>query len=88
MFRLAQQIDWSYFEREFGPLYAESLGAPAIPARLMVGPHYLKHAYKESDESVVEKWIGNPSWQYFCGYEFFQHEWPCHPTSLVNGVND
>ncbi len=83
LFRLAQQIDWNCFEREFGPLYAESLGAPAIPTRLMVGLHYLKHAYNESDESVVEKWIENPYWQYFCGYEFFQHELPCHPTSLV-----
>lgn len=81
--QLAQQIEWSYFEREFGTLYAGSLGAPAIPTRLMVGLHYLKHAYNESDESVVAKWIENPYWQYFCGYEFFQHEWPCHPTSLV-----
>lgn len=83
LFQLAQQIDWSGFEREFGPLYAESVGAPAIPTRLMVGLHYLKHAYNESDESVVERWIENPYWQYFCGYEFFQHELPCHPTSLV-----
>ncbi len=83
LFRLAQQIDWSYFEREFGALYTESVGAPGIPTRLMVGLHYLKHAYNESDESVVAKWIENPYWQYFCGYEFFQHQWPCHPTSLV-----
>jgi IS5 family transposase len=83
LFRLAQQIDWSYFEREFGALYAEQIGAPAIPTRLMVGLHYLKHAYNESDESAVAKWIENPYWQYFCGYEFFQHELPCHPTSLV-----
>lgn len=83
LFQLAQQIDWSYFEREFGALYAESMGAPAVPTRLMVGLHYLKHAYNESDESVVAKWVENPYWQYFCGYEFFQHEWPCHPTSLV-----
>lgn len=83
LFRLAQQIDWGHFEREFGSLYAESVGAPAIPTRLMVGLHYLKHAYNESDESVVEKWIENPYWQFFCGYEFFQHELPCHPTSLV-----
>src|SRR5207245_6539702 len=49
----------------------------------LVGLHYLKHAYDESDESVVEKWVENPYWQYFCGYEYFQHELPCHPTSLV-----
>ena len=83
LFRLAQQIDWSYFEREFGPLYAEEVGRPGVPTRLLVGLHYLKHAFNESDESVVEKWVENPYWQYFCGYEFFQHQLPCHPTSLV-----
>lgn len=83
LFRLAQQIDWSYFEQEFGSFYCEEMGRPGAPTRLLVGLHYLKHAYDESDESVVEKWIENPYWQYFCGYEYFQHELPCHPTSLV-----
>ncbi|MFN7943832.1 MAG: IS5 family transposase [Blastocatellia bacterium] len=83
LFRLAQQIDWSYFEREFGSFYSEEMGRPGIPIRLLVGLHYLKHACHESDESVVEKWVENPYWQYFCGYEYFQHEFPCHPTSLV-----
>src|SRR5215510_3602852 len=83
LFRLAQQIDWSYFEREFGAFYSEEMGRPGEPTRLLVGLHYLKHAYDESDESVVEKWIENPYWQYFCGYEYFQHQLPCHPTSLV-----
>ena len=83
LFKLAQQIDWSYFEQEFGAFYAEEMGRPGEPTRLLVGLHYLKHAYDESDESVVEKWVENPYWQYFCGYEYFQHELPCHPTSLV-----
>lgn len=81
--RLAQQIDWAAFECEFGALYADGVGSPGVPTRLLVGLHYLKHAYHESDESVLEKWVENPYWQYFCGYEFFQHQLPCHPTSLV-----
>jgi transposase, IS5 family len=83
LFRLAQQIDWNYFEQEFGAFYSEEMGRPGAPTRLLVGLHYLKHTYDESDESVVEKWVENPYWQYFCGYEYFQHELPCHPTSLV-----
>ena len=83
LFQLAQQIDWSYFEREFGAFYSEEMGRPGEPTRLLVGLHYLKHAYNESDESVVEKWVENPYWQYFCGYEYFQHKLPCHPTSLI-----
>jgi Transposase domain (DUF772) len=43
----------------------------------------LKALYDESDETVVSKWVENPYWQYFCGEESFQHELPCHPTSLV-----
>ena len=83
LFRLAGQIDWAYFDKEFGTLYTEDVGRPGMPTRLMVGLHYLKHAFNESDESVVERWVENPYWQYFCGYEFFQHEFPCHPTSMV-----
>jgi hypothetical protein len=31
LFRLAQQIDWSYFEREFGAFYSEEMGGLANP---------------------------------------------------------
>ncbi len=81
--RLAQAIDWPVFEEEFGPCYCEGKGRPAKPARLMVGLHYLKHAFNESDESVVERLLENPYWQYFCGFEYFQHDFPLDPTSLV-----
>jgi transposase, IS5 family len=64
------------------PMSSEG-GRPALPTRLMVGLHYLKALYDESDESVVAKWVENPYWQYFCGIETFQHQFPCHPTSLV-----
>jgi IS5 family transposase len=83
LYRLAEAIDWSRFEAELGPLYAEDVGRPGLPTRLMVGLHYLKYLFDESDESVVEKWVENPYWQFFCGRTYFEHELPCHPTSLV-----
>lgn len=83
LIKLSSAIDWSVFETEFGPLYCEGQGRPAKPIRLMVGLHYLKHAFCESDESVVERFIENPYWQYFCGFEYFEHELPLDPTSLV-----
>lgn len=83
LYRLAEAIDWERFEAELGPLYAEATGRPGLPTRLMVGLHYLKYLFAESDESVVEKWVENPYWQLFCGRTFFEHELPCHPTSLV-----
>src|SRR5262249_13165426 len=43
LFRLAQQIDWRYFERESGAFYfyLEEMGRPGEPARLLVGLHNL-----------------------------------------------
>jgi IS5 family transposase len=81
--KLSQAIDWDAFEQEFGKQTSSEGGRPALPRRLMVGLHYLKALYDESDESVVAKWVENPYWQYFCGEETFQHEFPCHPTSLA-----
>jgi transposase, IS5 family len=83
LYRLAEAIDWTRLEAEFGPLYAEATGRPGLPTRLLVGLHYLKYLFDESDESVVEKFVENPYWQFFCGCTYFEHELPCHPTSLV-----
>ena len=83
LFKLANSIDWSVFEREFGSLYAVNVGRPGLPIRLMVALHYLKHAFNVSDEAVVAQFIENGYWQYFCGFDYFQHEFPLDPTSLV-----
>jgi transposase, IS5 family len=83
LYQLAQQIDWSVFEAAFGPTYSEGQGRPAKPIRLLVGLHYLKHAFNESDETVVARWLENPYWQYFCGFDRFQHEFPLDPSLLV-----
>jgi IS5 family transposase len=32
---------------------------------------------------VVATWVENPSWQYFCGNEYFEHQLPCDRTTLV-----
>jgi len=82
LFVLADRIDWSVFDKKFGSLYAEK-GRPAKPTRLLVGLHYLKHAFNESDDSVVARLLENPYWQYFCGFEFFIHRLPIDPSSLT-----
>jgi len=83
LYGLAEAIDWEFFAKEFGVLYVEQKGRPGLPMRLLVGLHYLKHLYDVSDERVVAGFVENPYWQYFCGEEFFRHELPCDPTSLV-----
>jgi IS5 family transposase len=80
---LANKIDWPAFETKFGAYYIDKKGRPGTPTRLMVGLHYLKYAFDESDESVVYRFIENPYWQYFCGYEYFQTSFPIDPSSLT-----
>jgi IS5 family transposase len=72
----------------FGPM-EQVIGAgqsPAgrrrLPTRLMVSLLYLKHAFNESDEDVIQRWGETPTWQYFSGQEYFEHRWPCDPTQL------
>jgi IS5 family transposase len=81
--RLAQDINWEAFEEHFGQFYVEKKGRPGKPTRLLVGLHYLKHAFSESDESVVERLLENPYWQFFCGFEHFSHELPLDPSSMT-----
>ncbi|SFU35458.1 transposase, IS5 family [Nitrosospira multiformis] len=82
LYRLAGKIDWEAAEARFGGLYTEE-GRPGIPIRLMVGLHYLKHTFDESDESVVARWVENPYWQYFCGEEYFRHIVPIDPGQMT-----
>ena len=85
--KLAKTINWERLEASIDLVYKQGPGQPPLPTRLLVGLHYLKYTFNESDESVVERWVENPYWQYFCGYEFLQHELPLHPTSLVKWRN-
>lgn len=79
---LAEQINWEYLDEEFGKLFPSSVGCPAIPTRLIVGLFFLKATYKTSDEDIPKRWIENPYWQYFCGEQYMQHEFPIDPSSL------
>jgi IS5 family transposase len=81
--RLAGLIDWEGLESAFGPLYHERAGRPGKPTRLMVGLTYLKHTYNLSDEAVCERWVENPYWQFFCGFDYLQHQLPIDPSSLT-----
>jgi len=83
LFKLAHAIDWPEFEQAFGKLYDPGQGRPAKPIRLMVGLHYLKHAYNLSDEDAVARWVENPYWQYFCGFSHFEHELPIDPSLMT-----
>jgi IS5 family transposase len=80
--RLAGLVPWSRFDEAFGRFY-RPIGRPAKPTRLMVGLHYLKHVHDLSDEEVVARWVENPYWQFFCGFDFFQHEAPLDASTMT-----
>ena len=80
--QLADKLDWPRFDADFADSYCEELGAPGKAIRLMVGLQYLKFAFNESDESLVDRWVENPYWQYFCGFTHMQHEAPIDPSSM------
>lgn len=80
---LSKKIDWDKVEEDFSQYYCVENGRPSIPIRKIIGVILLKRVYNQSDESVVERWIENPYWQYFCGETNFQHQQPFDPTELI-----
>jgi IS5 family transposase len=80
---LSNRLDWKAFEEKFGEHYDASKGRPGIPTRLMVGLHYLKYTYNLSDEEIVERWMENAYWQYFCGEKYFEYKPPIDPSSMT-----
>jgi IS5 family transposase len=80
---LSYQIDWSGIERDLAHLYSDE-GRPSIPIRSITSVLILKHMFNESDESVIDRWIENPYWQYFSGEQYFQNEQPFDPSEFVH----
>jgi IS5 family transposase len=81
--KLANEVAWNKMELEFENLYSEQ-GRPSIPIRKIAGLLMLKEMFNESDESVVERWIENPYWQYFTGEDFFQNKQHFDPSEFVH----
>ncbi|AAW76271.1 IS1478 transposase [Xanthomonas oryzae pv. oryzae KACC 10331] len=57
-------------------------GRPRLPIRLMASLLDLKHAYKFSDEELVERWAENVVWQHFSGMAFYEPRLPCDATQV------
>ncbi|OLG73534.1 transposase [Xanthomonas oryzae pv. oryzae] len=68
----------------FGPsvqVAGAGIAAAGRP-RLMASLLYLKHAYKLSDEELVERWAENVVWQHFSGMAFYEPRLPCDATQV------
>jgi IS5 family transposase len=81
--KLSEAISWKNLEEKLSKNYSEKMGAPAKEIRLMVGLQYLKYMYNESDEMMVQKFVENPYYQYFCGNEYFEHALPIDSSSMT-----
>ena len=79
---LAHQIDWDWIEQELSVYYSDK-GRPSVAIRTMVGMLLLKQLYNQGDETVLQRWMENPYWQYFTGESYFQHRPPFDPTDFV-----
>ena len=80
---LAHKIDWQELEDEFSPLYSHT-GQPGMPIRMMVGLLLLKRIYNLGDETVMDQWLQNPYYQYFCGESVFQWQYACVRSDMVD----
>ena len=81
--QLADRIPWKDLENDLSKFYSHT-GTPSMPIRLMAGLLILKRLYNFGDESIVDQWIQNPYYQYFCGEAEFQWHFPCDPSDLVH----
>jgi len=80
---LANKIEWQYFDSELSKYYSHT-GKPSMPIRFMVGCLILKRLYNLGDETLATAWVMNPYMQYFCGFGYFQHQFPCDPSDFVH----
>ena len=80
---LSKKIQWEQLESDLSQYYCVNNGRPGIPIRTISGMLILKRMFNESDESVIDRWVENPYWQYFCGEIYFQHEPPFDRTELI-----
>lgn len=83
LYKLAKRIPWERLDNELSGFYPDK-GRPSNPVRLMAGLLILKQIHNLSDESIIEHWVENPYFQFFCGEVFFQWKTPTHPTDLVH----
>ena len=79
---LAGKIDWELLRNSVAECFSDEQGRPAADARVVLGLLYLKSAFNLSDEHLLQQWVENPYWQWFCGFETMQHQPPIDPTTL------
>lgn len=81
--RLTDQMQWELFENHWQKLFSGAGGQMANSGRRVAGLLMLKHMDSLSDERLMDVWVRDPYYQYFCGETHFQHKPPADPTSMT-----
>lgn len=68
LFNLAEVIAWEEIHDKLALFYSK-LGRKALPLRLMVGLHLLKHMEDLSDAQCADRVRGDLYWMHFCGVD-------------------
>lgn len=80
---LSKKINRDQQESDISRHNCSDNGRPGVPIRTIVGVILLRRMFSESDESVLERWVENPYWQYFCGELYFCCQPPFDRTELI-----
>lgn len=79
---LAQAIDWERFEKALEGAYSPDNGRPSCSIRMLAGLTMLRVRFGLGDQEVLDGWVENPYWQFFCGGTFFEHRPPTTQSTL------
>ncbi|MEO5363714.1 MAG: transposase, partial [Magnetococcus sp. DMHC-8] len=81
--KLAEVVPWDEFATAYYSGMCADQGAPAKPARLIVGAVIIKHRQRWTDEETVLQIQENPYLQFFYGFSGFTLEQPFAPSLFV-----
>jgi len=79
---LAKAIDWERIDKCMAGSYSPDNGRPSCPVRMLAGLTMLRFMFGLSDQEVLDGWVENPYWQFFCGGVFFEHQPPADQSTL------
>lgn len=79
---LSRVINWDNLTRGLAKYFSISNGRPSKNIRLIMGLTYLKYIYNMSDQQLLDFWVENYYWQYFCGFKVIQYKYPVSLSTL------
>ncbi len=84
--RLASVIDCERLDIELGQHFA-TVGAAALPIRLMAGLMYLQHLHNLSDEALLDQWLESPYYHTSVVKLSFSTNFHAIQLAWLNGAN-